>query len=178
MEKSAEGDEISSEKATTFVIGTSARWVGTSSPSSHSWLCSSMVLRSFHYDHPSLSSGCFSSSSSLVSCERASGALECLRSRYVTLLLVFWRQCCTELKVVHGSWCLSHNLLGFIGSGFSGVWFHLGFLQSLPTLHEHYYYCYSSGCLSTLYLRATGRNLCTYQLNLTCHVLFCTVQAS
>mmetsp|Transcript_931 Transcript_931/g.1742 ORF Transcript_931/g.1742 Transcript_931/m.1742 type:complete len:289 (+) Transcript_931:92-958(+) len=36
------------------------------------------------------------------------------------------------------------------GSGFSGVWFHLGFLQALPSVHDHDFYCYSSGCLSVL----------------------------
>lgn len=44
----------------------------------------------------------------------------------------------------------SHLLfISFLGSGFSGVWFHLGFLQALPSIHNHDFYCYSSGCLST-----------------------------
>jgi len=38
------------------------------------------------------------------------------------------------------------------GGGFSGFWFHLGYLHSIPSesLHEHDYYCYSAGCLGTL----------------------------
>lgn len=36
------------------------------------------------------------------------------------------------------------------GGGFSGFWFHLGFLQSLENRHEYDYYCYSSGCLGAL----------------------------
>ena len=35
-----------------------------------------------------------------------------------------------------------------VGAGFPGFWFHLGLLQSLPTLKEHDFYCFSSGCLS------------------------------
>jgi len=34
------------------------------------------------------------------------------------------------------------------GAGFSGFWFHLGRLQSIPNLRDHDFYCYSSGCLS------------------------------
>jgi len=35
------------------------------------------------------------------------------------------------------------------GGGFSGFWYHLGFLQE-GIDEEHRYYCYSSGCLSLL----------------------------
>ena len=34
------------------------------------------------------------------------------------------------------------------GAGFSGFWYHLGLFQSIPSLHDYDYYCYSSGCLS------------------------------
>lgn len=36
------------------------------------------------------------------------------------------------------------------GGGFSGFWFHLGYLQSMNMdnhLHDYDYYCFSSGCL-------------------------------
>lgn len=33
------------------------------------------------------------------------------------------------------------------GAGFSGFWYHLGIFQSIPSLHEYDYFCYSSGCL-------------------------------
>lgn len=36
------------------------------------------------------------------------------------------------------------------GGGFSGFWFHLGFLQSIENLEEYDYYCFSSGCLGVL----------------------------
>lgn len=52
-------------------------------------------------------------------------------------------------KAPYDSLCIPLSLSNVIGSGFSGVWFHLGFLQSLPTIHDHDFYCYSSGCLST-----------------------------
>jgi hypothetical protein len=34
-----------------------------------------------------------------------------------------------------------------LGGGFSGFWFHLGYLQSMKNLDEYDYYCFSSGCL-------------------------------
>ena len=34
-----------------------------------------------------------------------------------------------------------------LGGGFSGFWFHLGFLQAMPNLKDYDYYCFSSGCL-------------------------------
>jgi hypothetical protein len=46
------------------------------------------------------------------------------------------------------------------GSGFSGVWFHLGFLQALPSVHNHDFYCYSSGCLSTYHLNTQLQREC------------------
>ncbi|CAJ1962713.1 unnamed protein product [Cylindrotheca closterium] len=36
------------------------------------------------------------------------------------------------------------------GGGFSGFWFHLGYLQSMKDLHEYEYYCFSSACLGIL----------------------------
>ena len=37
------------------------------------------------------------------------------------------------------------------GGGFSGFWFHLGYLNSLgPNIDEYDYYCFSSGCLGIL----------------------------
>lgn len=39
------------------------------------------------------------------------------------------------------------------GGGFSGFWFHLGYLHSMADrhdLHDYDYYCYSSGCISIL----------------------------
>jgi hypothetical protein len=37
------------------------------------------------------------------------------------------------------------------GGGFSGFWFHLGYLQTFGDrhdLHDYDYYCFSAGCLS------------------------------
>lgn len=36
------------------------------------------------------------------------------------------------------------------GAGFSGFWFSLGRLMSLPDRHELNYYCYSAGCLGVV----------------------------
>jgi len=36
------------------------------------------------------------------------------------------------------------------GGGFSGFWFHLGFLQSIDDVQDYNYYCFSSGCFSVL----------------------------
>lgn len=36
------------------------------------------------------------------------------------------------------------------GGGFSGFWFHLGYLQSIPNIHDYDFYCFSSGCLGVL----------------------------
>lgn len=43
-----------------------------------------------------------------------------------------------------------NNSVYIQGAGFSGFWFQLGVLQGIRNLHEHHYYCYSSGCLSIL----------------------------
>mmetsp|Transcript_4924 Transcript_4924/g.9152 ORF Transcript_4924/g.9152 Transcript_4924/m.9152 type:complete len:209 (-) Transcript_4924:1196-1822(-) len=41
-------------------------------------------------------------------------------------------------------------LLLFQGGGFSGFWFHLGYLHSVDNIHDFDYYCFSAGCLSIL----------------------------
>jgi hypothetical protein len=43
------------------------------------------------------------------------------------------------------------------GGGFSGFWFHLGYLQSfsLSNLQQHEFYCYSSGCLGEFFHKCT-----------------------
>jgi hypothetical protein len=48
---------------------------------------------------------------------------------------------------------ISYAIVCFLqGGGFSGFWFHLGFLQSIENLEEYDYYCFSSGCLGKSFL--------------------------
>jgi hypothetical protein len=68
----------------------------------------------------------------------------------------------TQRDSLHFS-CVRHQ-----GGGFSGFWFHLGYLHSVHPndLHSFDYYCFSAGCLSTyLYTWILISNSCTFNVS-------------
>jgi hypothetical protein len=48
--------------------------------------------------------------------------------------------------------CTTCTCVTILGGGFSGFWFHLGYLQSMKNLNDYDYYCFSSGCLGAYIL--------------------------